>query len=136
MGIKLNKTILGGVMAVSLLFGSVLSVAVATTVPAYAVTPLESACQGAGGTFNPSTGECASGGQSLQQFITNIINILLFIVGVAAVIVIIIGGLRYILSSGDQASITSAKNTILYAVIGLIVALLAYAIVNFVLSSL
>jgi hypothetical protein len=48
---------------------------------------------------------------------------------------IVIGGIRYTTSNGDSAGITSAKNTILYAVVGLIVALLAYAIVNFVLTS-
>ncbi|MES2876057.1 MAG: pilin [Patescibacteria group bacterium] len=71
-------------------------------------------------------------GQDLQPQIQNAINVLLFIIGVVAVIMIILGGLRYILSNGDSAQITSAKNTILYAVIGLVVALLAYAIVNFV----
>ena len=44
----------------------------------------------------------------------------------------IIGGIRYVISNGDSSQITSAKNTIMYAVIGLVVALLAYAIVNFI----
>ncbi len=48
---------------------------------------------------------------------------------------LIIGGIRYTISGGDSTAVTSAKNTILYAVIGIIVALLAYAIVNFVLDS-
>jgi hypothetical protein len=47
---------------------------------------------------------------------------------------IVIGGLRYAISGGDQGSITSAKNTILYAIVGLILSLMGYAIVNFVLS--
>ena len=63
-----------------------------------------------------------------------IVNILLFITGAIAVIVIVIGGIKYVLSSGDSNQITSAKNTILYAVIGLVVAILAYAIVNFVID--
>jgi hypothetical protein len=45
---------------------------------------------------------------------------------------LIVGGLRYITSNGDAQGATSAKNTILYAIIGLIVAILAYAIINFV----
>ena len=58
-----------------------------------------------------------------------------FIVGVMAVIMIIWGGIRYVLSAGNSAALTSAKNTIMYAVIGLIVAILAYTIVNFVINT-
>ena len=67
---------------------------------------------------------------------TTIINILLFIVGVIAVIMLIIGGIRYVVSGGDQAAVTAAKNTILYAIIGIIVAIVAYAVVNFVITGL
>ena len=49
---------------------------------------------------------------------------------------LIYGGIRYTVSGGESAAVTSAKNTILYAIIGIIVALLAYAIVNFVLGNL
>ena len=64
-----------------------------------------------------------------------ITNVLLFIIGAISVIMIIIGGLRYVLSGGDSANITAAKNTILYAIVGIIVAILAYAAVNFVVGS-
>jgi len=75
------------------------------------------------------------GGQAtLGESIALIINILLFLIGAVSVIMIIIGGIRYVLSGGDSTQITGAKNTILYAVIGLVVALLAYAIVNFVVT--
>ena len=63
------------------------------------------------------------------------INILLYIIGVISVIMIIIGGLRYATSGGNASTVTSAKNTILYAVIGLVVAIFAYAIINFVLNN-
>lgn len=72
----------------------------------------------------------------LEDAIKDIVNVLLFILGAIAVIMIIIGGIRYATSNGDSSQITGAKNTILYAVIGLIVAILAYAIVNFVLDAL
>jgi hypothetical protein len=62
-------------------------------------------------------------------------NVLLFVIGAISVIMIIIGGLRYVVSGGDSSNITAAKNTVLYAVIGLIVALLAYAVINFVLTN-
>ena len=74
-------------------------------------------------------------GPSLEASIGIIVNILLFLLGAIAVIMIVIGGIRYATSNGDQSAITSAKNTILYAVIGLVVAIMAYAIVNFVIQS-
>jgi hypothetical protein len=64
-----------------------------------------------------------------------ITNVLLFIIGAISVIMLIIGGIRYVVSGGDSAAITSAKNTILYAVVGVVVAILAYALVNFVIGS-
>lgn len=64
-----------------------------------------------------------------------ITNVLLFIIGAISVIMLIVGGIRYTVSGGDSAAITSAKNTILYAIIGIIVAILAYAVVNFVIGS-
>ncbi len=64
-----------------------------------------------------------------------VVNILLYILGAVAVVMIVIGGIRYTTSNGDSSNMTSAKNTILYAVVGLVVALMAYAIVNFVLDS-
>ncbi len=65
-----------------------------------------------------------------------ITQILLYILGIVAVIMLIWGGLRYILSGGDAKKVTDAKNTVLYAIIGLIIAFLAYAIVSFVISAL
>lgn len=64
-----------------------------------------------------------------------ITNVLLFIIGAISVIMLIIGGIRYVVSGGDSAAVTSAKNTILYAVVGIVVAILAYALVNFVITS-
>ena len=63
------------------------------------------------------------------------VSLLLFLVGAVAVIMIIFGGFKYIISGGDSSAVTSAKNTILYAVIGLVVASLAYAIIDFVLDT-
>jgi hypothetical protein len=64
-----------------------------------------------------------------------ITNILLFIIGAISVIMLIIGGIRYTVSGGDSSAVTSAKNTILYAIVGIVVAILSYAVVNFVLGS-
>lgn len=62
-------------------------------------------------------------------------KVLLFIIGAVSVIMLIIGGIRYTISQGDSSAVTSAKNTILYSIIGLIVAILAYAAVDFVINS-
>ena len=64
-----------------------------------------------------------------------IVNVLLFLIGAIAVIMIIIGGFRYVVSGGNASNVTAAKNTILYAIVGIIVALLAYAAVNFVVTT-
>jgi hypothetical protein len=61
-----------------------------------------------------------------------ITNILLFLIGAVSVIMLIIGGVRYVVSGGDQGAVTSAKNTILYAIIGIVIAFLAFAAVRFV----
>jgi hypothetical protein len=70
----------------------------------------------------------------VNSLLSTVINIFSLIVGVIAVIMIIIGGLRYITSGGDSGNVTAAKNTILYAIIGLVVVALAQFIVRFVLA--
>lgn len=72
---------------------------------------------------------------TLMGTVGNIINFALGVLGIVAVAFIIMGGVTYITSNGDAAKLTKAKNTIIYAVIGLVVALLAFAIVNFVISN-
>lgn len=65
----------------------------------------------------------------------NILNILTFAIGAVAVLMVIIGAMKYALSGGEQAQIASAKNTIIYAMVALIVAVMANALVNFVLTN-
>ena len=106
--------------------------------PAMAADPQDenssrSLCIGSGGTWDSTTSTCSkAGGQSFPQALSSITNLLLFVIGAIAVIMIIVGGIRYILSNGEQQAVTAAKNTILYAVIGLILSVVAYAIVAFV----
>lgn len=64
-----------------------------------------------------------------------ITNVLLFLIGAISVIMIIWGGIQYVTSSGDSTRVQNAKNTILYSVVGLIVAILAFAVTNFVITS-
>ena len=96
----------------------------------FALDPAKEAQEGVQGAGGGRGGEA-----DLKSAIQTVINVLLFIIGAVSVIMIIIGGLRYVISNGDQGQVTSAKNTILYAVVGLVVALLAFAIVNFVISA-
>lgn len=86
--------------------------------------------------INEGVGSVNDGNQTdLSGFITNIINIMLFLAGAVAVLMIIIGGIRFVTSGGDAGSVKSAKDTVLYSVIGLIVVILAYAIVSFVVEN-
>lgn len=85
---------------------------------------------------NSVGGSDKSNAVSLTTRIHNIINLFIYAIGIVTVVMIVIGGSRYIMSTGDQGKMTSAKNTILYAIIGLIVAVMAYAIVGLVMSKL
>lgn len=97
----------------------------------------DSLCSGANLTINGSTDCAAEEGvatDKVNSIITNVINIFSAVVGIAAVLMIIYGGFRYITSGGDSGKVSSAKNTIIYAVIGLVIVALAQFIVKFVLD--
>lgn len=87
------------------------------------------ACKGVAATG----GSCDSGSGLIGAF-AKISNTLIFMVGAIAVIMVIIGALRYVLSNGDSAGLKSAKDTIMYALIGVVVAMLSYALVAFVIG--
>lgn len=74
------------------------------------------------------------GGQTLDNALSSILKAIILIMGLVAVVFIIIGGINYITSGGDAAKVKKARETILYAVIGLIICALAFAIVQFVIS--
>ncbi len=117
------------------LLSAVLSLAVISATSLY-LAPGVYAVDGVQNGANAARGQ----GQPVELFGANgtfstITNVLLFIIGAIAVIMIVIGGMRYVLSGGDSNQITAAKNTILYAIIGIVVAILAYAAVNFVIGS-
>ena len=73
---------------------------------------------------------------TLASNVTGIINAFIGALGIVAVIIIIIGGINYMTSSGDAAKVKKAKDTILYGVIGLVICVLAFAIVNFIAGNL
>jgi hypothetical protein len=97
-------------------------------------------CNGTNAAANGTdTGNCNEGGDSGRSTITNIaskvVNIFSLIVGAVAVIMIIYGGFRYITSGGDSNSVGSAKNTLIYAIVGLILVAMAQFLVHFVLNN-
>lgn len=92
----------------------------------------EQACRGA----NLPGCTAPSDSTSVEGAVAAAVNILSFIIGIAAVIMLIVGGLKYITSSGDSASINSAKNTIIYALVGIVVAAVAQGLVQLVLKRL
>ena len=108
-------------------------------VPSHAVT--DGTCDETDISFSEGA-DCAKGDDQASNLFgtggifATITNVLLFLIGAISVIMLIIGGIRYVVSGGDQAQVTGAKNTILYAIIGIIVAFLAYAAVRFVTNSL
>lgn len=81
--------------------------------------------------------DLASGGGSSKtaepgDIIETIVRVMLFVIGAISVIMIIVGGIRYTISQGDSGKLTTAKHTIMYSIVGLLVAIFAYAIVSFI----
>ena len=80
---------------------------------------------------------CRGGGESdLQDVVRNVLSAIFGFIGIIAAVMIIIGGVKYSTSAGDPGKVQSAKNTIMFSIIGLIVALSAFAITNFILGAL
>jgi type IV secretory pathway VirB2 component (pilin) len=80
--------------------------------------------------------ECdPNAGNDISDILRMVISILSFVAGVVSVIMIIIAGFKYITSSGDSSNVQSAKNTLIYAVVGIVIAILAQVIVRFVVNS-
>jgi len=122
--------------ALALPVAALIAGAVVPVTPAFAATNCDDPAS-----TGINSAECAKGnGQSNSLtaeggVFQTVTNILLFVIGAVAVIMLVIGGIRYTISNGDSAQVTAAKNTILYAIIGIVVAILAYAAVNFVIGS-
>ena len=127
-----KKALLGLLAAPVLAFGALVLTPV---LPASAVCNVDDPKLSTGVDCAQPTGAATSLFGSNSIF-TTVVNILLFIIGIVAVVMLIIGGIRYTMSGGEAKAVESAKNTILYAIIGIVVAFLAYAVVNWVLTSL
>lgn len=110
--------------------------ALAFSAPVYAVDT--DAALNCGANLQLQTSGCTGTGEdpatSIEDTIQTVINIISIIVGIVAVIMIIIAGFKYITSNGDSGAVSGAKNTIIYAIVGLIIVALAQAIVRFVIG--
>jgi len=120
-------------LAVALLFGGGLALAPAVVSAAPASGSQNAVCAGIGLGGGDCDGSNAQKG--LADLASTIINIISILLGVVAVIMIIVGGFKYVTSNGDSNAIGSAKNTIIYALVGLAVAALAQFLVKFVLAN-
>lgn len=131
---NIKQKLLGAIMLPAMLLGVGLLVQPA---PAYAAFDqgLADGAQSAQG--KDQTGDASSlfGDNGEGGIFRTITNVMLFLIGAISVIMLIIGGIRYVVSGGDSTAVTNAKNTILYAIVGVVVAILAYAVVNFVIGS-
>jgi len=90
----------------------------------------DQACSGV--TLSDQPTSCGNSTSSINSLVSDVIYILSWIVGIAAIIMVIFGGFRFVISGGDAQATTSARNTIFYALIGLALAVLAQVLVHFV----
>lgn len=122
------------IFAAALLMGAFATPALLPTV-AHAQSAIEQGLCG-GSNLQFQSGNCDDNDATdrLNNIIKTIINVVSIVVGVVAVIMIVFGGLKYITSGGESSNVSSAKNTIIYAIIGLVVVALAQFIVRFVLD--
>ena len=124
-------------LSLASLFVMAAPLAIGASVSAATYNPEASVCTGTSGTITGANGsnDCTSTGVSgFQTTVRFILNLLSAVVGVAAVFMIIWAGFRYITSGGKEEGVKNAKNTIIYAIIGLIIVALAQLIVHFVLT--
>lgn len=142
--IKKFKNLIMVALAGSALFAPMLvpAFASAAATDLFAANTINNAvCSGVNQASNNSTStSCGSNGTGtgapdITKIATKIINILSVIVGAIAVIMIIWGGFKYITSGGDTGNVSGAKNTLIFAIVGLIIVALAQFVVHFVLNT-
>jgi hypothetical protein len=111
---------------------AIATVSVVSLAPAYAAANDAKAQVCAGAAITGA--DCNDKGAGLNKVIEAVLNILSVVIGIAAVIMIMLAGLRYITSGGDPSGVKGAKDSLIYAIVGLFVVALAQVIVRFVLS--
>ncbi|HEY5806227.1 MAG TPA: pilin [Candidatus Saccharimonadales bacterium] len=125
----MKKRIVLAILVLVSLFSAVYALQPST---ALAASPKDEICKG----INTASGSGCENGDQLTGVIRNIVNIFSIIIGIFAVIMVMVSGFKYITDAGDSGNIASAKNTLIYAIIGLVVAALSQTLVKFVLDQL
>ncbi|MDQ3094113.1 MAG: pilin [bacterium] len=125
------KRILMSLMVLTMLVAGV-GILVGTSVSAQ--TSKDAVCEGLGATAGGAGCSDPAGGSGVLGAVRTVINILSLVVGIAAVIMIIVGGFKYVTSGGDSGKTASAKNTIIYALVGVVIVALAQTLVFFVIN--
>lgn len=122
-----------------LVLGAVLGLSIASSPALFAINVFDGSTGGTNACTSGATSSssicAASKTDEVGPIINKVVNALLYVLGAVAVVMIIIGGVMYTTSGGDAGGVKKAKDTILYAVIGLVVAIFAYAIINFVVKA-
>lgn len=131
----MKRFIIGILLAFTVVFGFVTPLA-----PVYAAAnPTDAAkaqvCAGLTGQAGGTCGAGATGGADIGKILKAVLNILSVIAGVAGIIMVIISGMRFITSSGDPQSVSGAKKTLIYAMVGLVVVAVSQLLVHFVLHA-
>ena len=99
----------------------------------FAASSKNQVLQGVNDTGDCNNRDCAD--KQVTNLFSTIVNILSYVVGVVAIIMIIVSGAKYMTAAGDSGAVENAKNTLVYALIGLAIAALAQFLVRFVLSA-
>jgi hypothetical protein len=126
------------VVALGIILGLSTSMALANASPAFAATPLTDACKGAGA----SSSICTSQNTDLSKdpitgangVLTKTISVVSYIAGITAVIVMMVGGIMYVTSSGESGKTNTAREMIIYSLVGLVIIVLARSIVVFIIN--
>ncbi len=110
--------------------GSLVAVNGGQVVQADTISEIRDGVTGSGG------GGSKNEGKQVAVIVRTVVNILLFFIGAFAVIILVVAGFRFVGANGDANTVSSAKNTIIYSVIGIVVAFMAFALTNFVIDQL
>jgi hypothetical protein len=131
----MNKMKLAILSIIVMLMGPTVMIVSTSTAAACAAGVSVSTCDACDGLNQVSSAQnCDTGGKGVTSLLGVVVNILSLIVGAVSVVMIIIAGLKYVTSSGDSNNVGSAKSTLIYALVGLAVAVLAQLMARYVFS--
>lgn len=132
---KLKFIILSLITLLSFNSAGLLAVSTASAIPRSNLVAIDTTDACSGLSQLDSSTSCGSGGSGVNKLLSTVVTIISYIAGVIAIIMIIISGLRYITSSGESSKVGAAKNSLIYALIGIAIVVLAQFLIHFVINS-